>query len=131
MVLEEDAILDYVLCRVLDKVTLSLTLNPQFYKTSPPDEPPSSQIEPLQPSTMISNLQPSTALSKYPLVLHLVVDRQCRVVLDVANKVQVFGNVIKVRGGVVLKGKWNHNVLFFSCNGLKFRRQAWGSGIGP
>jgi hypothetical protein len=125
VVLEEDAILDHVLCRVLefvpiDKLTFSLTLNPQFYKTFLRDEPLPSQIEPLQPSTTLSNCPP---------VLHLVVDRQWRVVLDVANQVQVFGNVIKVRGDVVLKSKWNHNVLFFSCVGLKFFRQAWGSGI--
>ena len=138
MVLEEDAILDHVLCRVLDfvaidKPTLSLTLNPQFYKTffslNKAWEPP-SKIEPLQQSTTLSNLRPNTTLSYGPLVLHLVVDRQWRVVLNIANQVQVFGNVIKVRDDVVfLKSKWNHNVLFFSCGGLKFCRQARGSAI--
>ena len=138
MVLEEDAILDHVLCRVLDfvaidKPTLSLTLNPQFYKTffslNKPRELP-SKIEPLQQSTTLSNLRPNTTLSYGPLVLHLVVDRQWRVVLNIANQVQVFGNVIKVRDDVVfLKSKWNHNVLFFSCGGLKFCRQARGSAI--
>ena len=134
MVLEEDAILDHVLCQVLDldKLTLFLTLNPQFYKTffslNKPWELPS--IEPLQQSTTLSNLRPNTTVSYGPLVLHLVVDRQWRVVLDIANQVQVFGNVIKVRDDVVfLKSKWNHNVLFFSCGGLKFCRQARGSAI--
>ena len=145
MVLEENAILDHVLCRVLDfvaiddKLTLSLNLNPQFYKTFPPNAPLPNQIEPLeprttlldlQPSTTLSNLQPSTTLSNSPLILHLVVDRQWRVVLDIANQVQVFGNVIKVRGDVILKSKWNHNALFFSRGGLKFCRQAWGFSIG-
>lgn len=112
VVLEEDAILDHVLCRVLDfaandKLTLSLTLNPQFYKTFLSlNKPLPSKIEPLQPSTMLSDLRPSTTLSNDPLVLNLVVDRQWRVVLDLANQVQVFGNVIKVRDDVVfLKNK--------------------------
>lgn len=128
MVLEEDALLDHVLCRVLDfvpidKLALSLTLNPQFYETNLTrlrDKPLPSPIEPLEPSTTLLNC---------PSVLHLVVDRQWRVVLDVANQVQVFGNLIKVRDDVILKSKWNHNVVFFSCGGLKFCRQAWGSGI--
>lgn len=82
VVLEEDAILDHVLCRVLDfaandKLTLSLTLNPQFYKTFLSlNKPLPSKIEPLQPSTMLSDLRPSTTLSNDPLVLNLVVDRQ-------------------------------------------------------
>ena len=134
MLLEENAILDHLLCRVLDfvavdKLTLSLNLNPQFYKTFPPNAPLPNQIEPLEPRTTLLDLQPSTTLSNPPLILHLVVDRQWRVVLDIANQVQVFGNVIKVRGDVILKSKWNHNALFFSRGGLKFCRQAWGSSI--
>ena len=109
VVLEEDAILDHVLCRVLDFDKLTLSLNPQFYETFLHGKSFPSHIEPLQLSAMLSNLQPNTTLN-----LHLVVDQQWRVVLDVASHVQVFGNVIKVRDDVVFfKSQWNHNVLFF------------------
>ena len=104
MVLEDNATLDHVLCRVLDFVPidkLTLSLNPQFYKHLIRDEPFPSRIEALQSSDTLSNFQTKTTL-----VLHLVVDRQWRVVIDAVDQVQVFGNVIKVRDDVVfLKSK--------------------------